>query len=140
MDLRSFTDHIWAYLQVCSRSRIFCRFGGCFSASRQFFHLSSYQPLNQFWKRQGRQSRTFVAYLCHNMPVWCPSTPFVKGDSLRQATRDLDDSQPQFAEVVSFENKGFPPGFSVSDVCDFLQPFYKAGTSTQSTVWGGRGS
>lgn len=28
MDLRSFTYHICAYLQVCSRSSIFCRFGG----------------------------------------------------------------------------------------------------------------
>lgn len=140
MDLRSFTDHIWAYLQVCSRSRIFCRFRGCFSASRQFFSSLQLSTIKPVLEKAGKA----VAYLCR-VPLsqharLVSQHPFVKGDSLWQATRDLDDSQPQFAEVVSFENKGFPPGFSVSDVCDFLQPFYKAGTSTQSTVWGGRGS
>lgn len=63
MDPRAFTDHIWAHLQVCSRSRIFCRFGGllfCFQAN--FFHLSASQPLKQSWRKQARTLHPFVTW------------------------------------------------------------------------------
>lgn len=123
MDLRSFTYHIWAYLQVCSRSSIFCRFGGCFSVSRQFLRLYSYQPLKQLWKMQKRQSRTFVTTRASGV-----TTPLHTGRFTGAANPRVADSQPVRSEYVSFENKDFFfPCFSVFNVCDFFQFFYKRG-------------
>lgn len=102
MDLRSFTYHIWAYLQVCSRSSIFCRFGGCFSVSRQFLRLYSYQPLKQLWKMQKRQSRTFVTTRASGV-----TTPLHTGRFTGAANPRVADSQPVRSEYVSFENKDF---------------------------------
>lgn len=54
-----------------------------------------------------------VMYLGHNTPLWCPA-PLSEGGFTpsEQPPRDLNISQPQFAQVVSFKAKISPLVFS----------------------------
>lgn len=90
----------------------FVDFGDCFSASRRFLHLSSYQPLHQPWK--GRQGSLVPLSQCARLLSQHPLT--------RAATQHLDDSQTQFAEVASFKNKYFPPVLLCQTSVIFLSP------------------
>lgn len=57
-------DHLLiAYGPICkfvAEVAYFVDFGGCFSVSRHFFHLSSYQSLSQLWKKEKTQPRPFA--------------------------------------------------------------------------------
>lgn len=70
MDLRAFTDHIWAHLQVCSASRIFCRFGGLlFPASRRIFSSLPFSGIKTVPEKEGKS----IVSLCHRALPGVPS-------------------------------------------------------------------
>lgn len=115
MDLRSFTYHICAYLQVCSRSSIFCRFGGGAFLFPGIFFTS---PVINHESSSGKR-RKHSPWPQHVSSV---TTPLHKGRfsgaaNLRAA---LNHS---FVKMFPLKTKVFPPlFFSVLSVCDLFFP------------------
>lgn len=122
-------DHLLiAYGPICkfvAEVAYFVDFGGCFSVSRHFFHLSSYQSLSQLWKKEKTQPRPFATTRVSSITTPLHKCRFSGTANPRAALNHI------FVKMFHLKTKIFPLvflAFFSCRVCDFFPLlFYKKG-------------